>query len=156
MGKEKIMLVRPLRPGDMDNAMILMGYYQDELGIDQDNWLTDSVVASVKYFASHSECCCLIAVEHSRVVGILLGNAKKEFYNNDWATAVQLLYFMPSHNNMANQLQIYTEFRKWSEKLSAKKIMLLDVGDKTDRLDDLADILEFDTEMFKIYTKDGA
>jgi hypothetical protein len=63
---------------------------------------------------------------------------------------------MPSHNNMANQLQIYTEFRKWSEKLSAKKIMLLDVGDKTDRLDDLADILEFDTEMFKIYTKDGA
>jgi len=148
------MLVRPLRPSDMENAMIVMGYYQDEVAVDSDSWLTDSVVSSVKYFASHSDCCCLLAVENSRVVGILLGNAKKEFYNNDWATAIQLFYFIPSHKNMENYCQLYGQFVKWSQGIGAKKIMMLDAADQTERLQDVADLLDFDTETFRIYTKE--
>jgi hypothetical protein len=147
------MLVRPLRPGDMELAMILMGYYQDELELNE-VWDSDCAVSGVKHFASHSDCCCLIAVEGSRVVGILLGNAKQEFYNKNLATAIQLLYLLPSHRTDENYQQLYGEFVNWSVKVNSKKIMLMDISDQTQRLHDIADVLGLDSQLFKIYTKD--
>ena len=150
------MLVRPLRPEDMNNVMILMNYYKDEMQIADDEWDEDAVVQSIKFFASNMQCTCLVAVEGYRIVGLLIGNVKKEFYNNKFSAAIQMFYLMPGYKHNEYYGQMYKEFVAWSQLNKAEKILMMDMSDNTDSLINVKELLEFDTKMFKLFVKDGA
>lgn len=149
------MLVRSLRPADMENVMILMNYYRDQMEIVDEDWDEDAVVQSLKFYASNMQCLALVAVEGYKIVGVLLGTVKKEFYNNKHMAAIQMFYFLPGSGNNEYYHQMYKEFHQWASTVKAEKIMLMDITDNTDSLMDVKDLLDFDTKMFKLFIKDG-
>lgn len=156
LGENQIMLVRPLRPDDMNGVMTLMEYYRDQMQIDEMDWDEDAVVQSIKFFSTNMQCTTLVAVEGYRIIGLLVGNVKKEFYNNKYTAAIQLFFLMPGFKHNEYYAQMYSEFVVWSKLVKAEKILMLDMSDNTDTLADVKELLEFDTKMFKLFIKDGA
>ena len=149
------MLVRNLRPQDIDLLLVMMSYYRDEVNISDEDWDENSVIQSIKFYATNLELTCLVAVENSRIVGCLLASMKKEFYNNNVSAAIQMLYLLPSHRQRENYQQLYNEFLNWTIGTKLEKILLIDIVDRTDRLDPISDMLDFSTSSFKIYLKDA-
>lgn len=150
------MLVRPLRPADIDNVMILMNYYRDHMEIADDEWDEDSVIQSIKMFASNQQCVALVALEGYKIIGLLLGSVKKEFHNKKYLAAVQMFYFLPGHATNENYRQIYAEFKQWYELANADRVILLDITDNTDSLIGVKDLLDFDTKTYRLFIKEEA
>lgn len=149
------MLVRPLRPQDMDNTMILMDYYREEMNLEDGEWDENSVIQSIRLYSSNAETCFLVAVEGQRVVGCCSGIARKEFYNNTIETVIQMLYLLPSHRNTENYNQIFGEFKNWAHSFGSKRTLLVDVGNNATRIHPIADVLDFQGQSIRVFSKDN-
>lgn len=147
------MTIRRLTPADMDAAIILMNYYQDEMEVE--DWQQDEVVQALRKYSISGEANCLVAMEGNRCVGICVGGLKKEFYNKKMIAYVQLLYLLPTHRDKYNYQNLFNEFAKWFAPLNIKTVILNDILDDNPRMKDIAEKLEFDDIVTKFYIKES-
>lgn len=149
------MLVRPLRPQDLDNTMIMMDYYREEMDIGQDEeWNENSVIQSIRLYSTNAECMFLVAVESDRVVGCCSGIARKEFYNDTIETVMQMMFLLPSHRNKENYQQLLGEFLNWSHLVKSQRMLLVDIGNSNTRIQTIADTLNFDHKNIRVFVKE--
>lgn len=146
------MIIRRLSPAEMDAVAILMSYYQDEMEVD--NWNADEVLQGLKQYAIAGETNCLVAMEGTRCIGICCGGLKKEFYNKDMISYIQLFYFLPTHRDKYNYQTLFDEFKKWFAPLNIKTVVLNDIVDDNVRMTEIADNLKFDSKTTKFYIKE--
>ena len=148
------MIVRNLRPSDVENTAILMGYYKDDLGIADEDWDGEMVVKSLRTYAIGADHSCLLALDGTRVVGGLFGSVKTEFYNTQVTAVVHFIFLLESHRTQANYEYLFNEFKKWTDRFGAKKFLMVDITDNSRRLQDIAEVLEFDKETATLFIKE--
>jgi hypothetical protein len=139
------MLVRNLRPLDINDLMILMNYYKDEINVSDEQWDENSLIQSVKRYASNAQYTFLVAIDNQRLVGLCAGTVVSEVYNTELKTLIQMFFLLPSHRNQENYKQLYNEFVNWSTLIGVDKIGLSDIGDNPKRIKPIGDMLGFNT-----------
>lgn len=148
------MIIRHLRPTDINNTVILMNYYRDDAGIADEDWDVSSIVQNLKQYAIGGDHACLLAMEGDRVVGGIFGSVRKEFYNSKCAAIIHFIFLIPTHRTAANYQNLYDEFTNWSNRFGVEKVLLTDLMDNNTKLIETAEVLGFDMEKMNLFVKD--
>jgi GNAT superfamily N-acetyltransferase len=127
------MIVRKMRPEEFDVTVNLFGYYRDEaIGsmpeIEQE-YDENSVINTIKQYASQWNYCWFNAYEGQRPVGFVAGILSTCPWNEEKIVAnIAFLYLLDSHKNMDNFRELMKTFEEWAIQCKAKQITAGDIG----------------------------
>lgn len=132
------MIVRAMNVHEFDSTVICFNYYRDEAiqsmpEIEQE-YDENSVIRTIKTYASKGEYCWFNAYEGTRVVGFVAGYLVSQPWNEKILTAnISFIYLLESHRTLANFKQLMTEFENWSKLYGATYVTGGDIGINIDR-----------------------
>jgi GNAT superfamily N-acetyltransferase len=118
---------------EIDATLICVDYYKDEaiesVPAIAEEYDYNSVVNTVKTYASKMHYCWLNAYEGQRVVGFVGGYLADTPWNNKILTGnIVFLFLLESHRNMDNFKMLVNEFENWARMNKAKYVTGGDLG----------------------------
>ena len=142
------MIVRQMQPYELDATMICFNYYRDE-AIESipkiaDEYDENSMVETVRHYATHYESIWLNAYEGQRPVGFVGGYLSQCPWNKQLVTAnVAFIYMLPSHRSLDNFKQLMQAFTEWAKTCECYEITAGDIGIDIERSQRLYEHLGF-------------
>lgn len=118
---------------ELDATMILFNYYRDE-AIESmpriaEEYDENSMVMTVRTYASKVEYCWFNAYEGQRPVGFVGGFLSQCPWNEKILTAnIAFIYMLPSHRSLDNFKQLLDAFDAWAKTMKAVEITAGDIG----------------------------
>lgn len=142
------MIVRKMQPTEFDATIICFQYYRDEaiesvprIAKEYDD---NSVIETIRHYATHYDHCWFNAYEGGRVVGFIAGYATETPWNKSIIDAnIAFIYLLDSHKNMDNFRELITQFEQWAKMIGAKAITGGDIGINPNRMQKLYEHFEF-------------
>lgn len=122
------MIIRPPRPDELDNTIILMEYYRDEADLPEGEYDPDAMAATVKNYIVHHDHCWYNLMEGDRPVGLVAGYISELPWSTRLIAHIQFIFTLPSHRNIENARRLVEHFETWAQNLGAKKISAGDIG----------------------------
>jgi GNAT superfamily N-acetyltransferase len=132
------MIVRQMQPREFDMTVNLFGYYRDEaiqtMPKIADEYDENSVIDTIKTFASKWDHIWLNAYDNQRPVGFIAGYASACPWNSNILDAnIAFIYLLDSHKNMDNFRELLTQFEAWAKSIKAQNITAGDIGINPER-----------------------
>jgi hypothetical protein len=132
------MIIRPMQPQEFDNTIICFQYYRDEaiesLPRIADEYDENSVMKTIKNFATKLDHCWFNAYEGTRVVGFIAGYASECPWNSEIIDAnIAFIYMLDSHKNLNNFRELMVKFEEWARIIKAQNITGGDIGINPER-----------------------
>ena len=132
------MIVRQMQPREFDMTVNLFGYYRDEAVESMpkiaDEYDENSVIDTIKTFASKWDHCWFNAYDNTRPVGFIAGYASACPWNNEILDAnIAFIYLLDSHKNMDNFRELLSQFEAWARTIKAQNITAGDIGINPER-----------------------
>ena len=132
------MIVRQMQPREFDMTVNLFGYYRDEaiqtMPKIADEYDENSVIDTIKTFASKWDHIWLNAYDNQRPVGFIAGYASACPWNSNILDAnIAFIYLLDSHKNMDNFRELLTQFEGWAKTIKAQNITAGDIGINPER-----------------------
>jgi hypothetical protein len=142
------MIVRKMQPIEFDATITCFQYYRDEaiesLPRIAQEYDENSVIQTIKHYASHYDHCWFNAYEGSRVVGFIAGYASECPWNKSIIDAnIAFIYLLDSHKNMDNFRSLITKFEEWARLIRARSITAGDIGINPERTQKLYQHFDF-------------
>lgn len=133
---------------ELDSTMILFNYYRDEaieaIPRIEEEYDENSMVNTVRTFASKYQYCWFNAYEGQRPVGFIAGYLSECPWNSSIVTAnIAFVYMLESHRTLSNFKQLMDEFTAWSRICEAREITAGDIGINVERSQKLYEHLGF-------------
>jgi GNAT superfamily N-acetyltransferase len=135
-------------PQEFDSTLTLFGYYRDEaiesLPKIADEYDENSVMESIRLYASNWDYCWLNAYDNSRPVGFVAGYASACPWNKNIITAnIAFIYLLESHRNMSNFKLLLDNFEGWARNVKATEVTGGDIGINPERTQKLYEHFNF-------------
>ena len=132
------MIVRKMLAQEFDSTVNLFGYYRDEailsMPVIEEQYDENSVIDTIKQYASHWEYCWFNAYDGQRPVGFIAGYLTACPWNSNIVEAnIAFIFLLESHRNMSNFKQLMTEFEAWARLAKASTITAGDIGINPER-----------------------
>jgi hypothetical protein len=142
------MIVRQMIPQEFDVTVNLFGYYRDEavesLPRIADEYDENSVIKTIKHFASKWDHCWFNAYEGQRPVGFIAGYASECPWNSQLIDAnIAFIFLLDSHKNMDNFRALISKFEEWSKTIKARSMTAGDIGINPERTQKLFEHFDF-------------
>ena len=142
------MIIRKMQPSEFDSTIICFEYYRDEaiesLPRIADEYDENSVMKTIKNFATKWDHCWFNAYEGSRVVGFVAGYASECPWNTEIIDAnIAFIFMLDSHKNMDNFRQLMAKFEEWARTIKAQNITGGDIGINPERTQKLYEHFDF-------------
>jgi GNAT superfamily N-acetyltransferase len=136
------MIVRQMQPREFDMTVNLFGYYRDEAILTMpkiaDEYDENSVIDTIKTFASKWDHIWLNAYDNQRPVGFIAGYASACPWNSNILDAnIAFIYLLDSHKNMDNFRELLSQFEAWARTIKAQNITAGDIGINPERTEKL-------------------
>jgi GNAT superfamily N-acetyltransferase len=131
-----------MQPREFDMTVNLFGYYRDEaiqtMPKIADEYDENSVIDTIKTFASKWDHIWLNAYDNQRPVGFIAGYASACPWNSNILDAnIAFIYLLDSHKNMDNFRELLTQFEGWARTIKAQNITAGDIGINPERTEKL-------------------
>jgi GNAT superfamily N-acetyltransferase len=142
------MIVRKMLPQEFDITVNLFSYYRDEAieSMPQiaEEYDENSVIETIRTYASHWEYCWFNAYDNSRPVGFIAGYASACPWNKNKISAnIAFIYLLDSHKNMSNFKLLLDKFEEWARVIKASEITAGDIGINPERTRKLYEHFDF-------------
>jgi len=142
------MIVRKMLPQEFDSTVNLFGYYRDEaiesLPKIADEYDENSMLDSIRLYASNWEYCWFNAYDGTRPVGFVAGYISVCPWNKEIITAnISFIYLLESHRSLSNFKSLLNEFTAWAKIASATEITGGDIGINPERMKTLYESFGF-------------
>lgn len=122
------MIIRPMRPDEMDLTVILMEYYRDEANLPDGEYDGDAMVESIRNLCINADSCWFNMYDGTRPVGLVAGYVVQLPWSRKLIAHVQFIYMLQSHRNLSNAKQLVNKFEEWARSLGAVKLSAGDIG----------------------------
>ena len=132
------MIVRKMMPHELDATVILFNYYRDE-AIESipriaDEYDENSMVETIRLYATNYEYIWLNAYEGQRPVGFIAGVLTPCPWNQKLVAAhISFVYMLESHRSLANFKQLMQSFEEWAKTCHCYQITGGDIGINIER-----------------------
>jgi GNAT superfamily N-acetyltransferase len=131
-----------MQPREFDMTVNLFGYYRDEaiqtMPKIADEYDENSVIDTIKTFASKWDHIWLNAYDNTRPVGFIAGYASACPWNSNILDAnIAFIYLLDSHKNMDNFRELLAQFEAWARTIKAQNITAGDIGINPERTEKL-------------------
>jgi GNAT superfamily N-acetyltransferase len=142
------MIIRKMTPHEFDSTVNLFGYYRDEaieaLPRIAEEYDENSVIDTIRHYASHYDHCWFNAMDNMRPVGFIAGYATECPWNRKIIDAnIAFIYLLPSHRSMDNFKRLLDKFTEWAKIIDAKNITGGDIGIAPSRTQTLYEYFDF-------------
>jgi GNAT superfamily N-acetyltransferase len=132
------MIVKEMYVNDFDATVICFQYYFDQAADAIDNFAEEydenSIIRTIRSYASKNQQCWFNAYEGSRVVGFVAGSLVETPWNHKILTAnIDFIFLLDTHRNMDNFRALMSKFEDWARLYNAKYITGGDIGIDFDR-----------------------
>jgi GNAT superfamily N-acetyltransferase len=132
------MIVRKMQPTEFDATIICFQYYRDEaiksVPRIAEEYDDNSVIETIRHYASHYDHSWFNAYEGGRVVGFIAGYATETPWNKSIIDSnVAFIYLLDSHKNMDNFRSLLSKFEEWSRMIGARAMTAGDIGINPER-----------------------
>lgn len=132
------MIVRQMQTREFDSTINLFHYYRDEaieaLPRIADEYDENSVINTIKTFATKWDHCWFNAYDNNRPVGFIAGYASECPWNREIIDAnIAFIYLLDSHKNMDNFRALINQFENWARTVKAQNITAGDIGINPER-----------------------
>jgi hypothetical protein len=142
------MIVRKMMPIEFDVTVNLFHYYRDEaveklpkIGEQYDE---NSMVETIRYYASHYDHCWFNLYHNSRPVGFVAGYINTLPWNKNIVESnIAFMFIIDEHRNMDNFRLLMKEFEQWSFHIGATAINAGDIGIDPERTQRLYEYFDF-------------
>ena len=144
-----------MQPQEFDYTVTLFNRYFDEAaeaipGM-AEQWNEQSVISTIKHFASHWDHIWYNCYEGNRPVGFIAGYASDTPWNKEILNAnIAFVYLTEDCRNMDNFRAMMNEFNSWATLIGASKITGGDIGINSDRMKTLYEYYDFEPMLFMI------
>jgi GNAT superfamily N-acetyltransferase len=127
-----------MQPREFDMTVNLFGYYRDEaiqtMPKIADEYDENSVIDTIKTFASKWDHIWLNAYDNQRPVGFIAGYASACPWNSNILDAnIAFIYLLDSHRTMDHFRELMTGFEGWARTIKAQNITAGDIGINPER-----------------------
>jgi GNAT superfamily N-acetyltransferase len=131
-----------MQPREFDMTVNLFGYYRDEaiqtMPKIADEYDENSVIDTIKTFASKWDHIWLNAYDNTRPVGFIAGYASACPWNSNILDAnIAFIYLLDSHKNMDNFRELLAQFEAWARTIKAQNITAGEIGINPERTEKL-------------------
>jgi len=142
------MIVRKMRPEEFNSTINLFGYYRDEaiesLPRIADEYDENSVLETIRKYATKYEYCWFNAIDNQRPVGFVAGYFTACPWNKSIISAnIVFIYLLPSHRNMDNFRELLKSFEEWARMGKATELTAGDIGIDPERTQRLFEYFDF-------------
>lgn len=142
------MIIRPMQPQELDATMVCFQQYRDEaiqsLPRIRDEYDENSVVQTIRTFATKCDHCWFNAYEGTRVVGFIGGYASECPWNSAIIDAnIAFIYMLDTHKNINNFRELMVCFEAWARTIKASNITGGDIGINPQRTQRLYEHFDF-------------
>jgi GNAT superfamily N-acetyltransferase len=142
------MIVRKMNAAELDVTINVFGYYRDEaiesLPKIEDEYDENSVIDTIRTYASHWDHIWLNAYVNTRPVGFVAGYISACPWNKKILDAnIGFIYLLPSHRNMDNFRELLTHFEEWARMAGATNLTAGDIGINPERFKKLFEHMGF-------------
>lgn len=131
------MIVRSMRPEELDSVLTVFEYYRDSAGIDDDDYDQDRVLGTVKEYCIRPNLFFKIALDNNRPVGIVGGFLSPDPVERELTATIQFLFLIQGYDNLDNYDQLLTEFSAWAKQCGARAVRAIDIGKNITRLNSI-------------------
>lgn len=98
----------------------------------------NSVIETIRHYASHWDHCWFNAYDNTRPVGFIAGYASECPWNKSIIDAnIAFVYLIDSHRNLENFNTLLKKFEEWSRVINAQNITGGDIGINPERMEKL-------------------
>lgn len=144
----KIMIVRKMQPHELDATLLVVNYYTQEAAESMpamaDEFDENSILQTVRHFASKWDHCWFNAYEGQRPVGFIAGYATECPWNANIIDAhIAFVYLLDSHRSMENFRLLMDQFTQWAKMIKAKNITGGDIGINPQKMQKLYEHFDF-------------
>lgn len=153
-GEDCKMIIRSMRPEEIDSVLILFEYYRSEAGIDDEIYDQDRVLQTVREYAIRHNLMFRLALQGQRPVGLVGGFLSPDPVERELAATIQFLYLIPEFNQPENYHQLIQEFESWAKDSGAGMVRAIDIGSNQQRLSKIYDQLGYDPIRVSIMNKE--
>lgn len=127
-----------MQPVEFDSTVNLFGYYRDEaiesMPIIESQYDENSVIDTIRTFASKWDHCWFNAYDNNRPVGFIAGYASETPWNKSIIDAnIAFIFLLESHRSMDNFRLLLNQFEHWAKTINAKNITAGDIGINPER-----------------------
>ena len=91
---------------------------------------------------------------NQRPVGLVGGFLSPDPVERELTATIQFLYLIPEHNQSQNYQMLTDEFESWAKQCGAGAVRAIDIGQNTNRLNDIYDQLGYDPVRVSIMNKE--
>ena len=131
------MIIRSMRPEEIDSVLTVFEYYREAAGIDDDEYDQDRVLGTVKEYCIRPNLFFRIALENNRPVGIIGGFLSPDPVERELTATIQFLFLVQGYDNLNNYQQLVDEFQQWAKQCQAKAVRAIDIGTNITRLNSI-------------------
>lgn len=127
------MIVRKMQHHEFDSTMICFNYYRDQaieaIPRIAEEYDENSMIETVRLYATNYEYIWLNAYEGQRVVGFISGYLSSNPWNKQLVTAnIAFVFLLESHRTLENFRQLMTTFEAWARTCNCTEITAGDIG----------------------------
>lgn len=127
------MIARSMQAQEFDITINLLEYYRDELEKTDprtaEQWDVNSVIATVRKYAAHTNTCWFNLYEGQRPVGCISGCFVACPWNKELVNAnIDLVFVIKSHRSYDAVNTLVAKFEEWAKQVDINKITITDTG----------------------------
>lgn len=132
------MIVRQMRPEEIDVTVNLFRYYANEAAESQprfgEEFDANSVVKSIRSRTIHPSTVWLNMMDGGRPVGFITGTISQCPWNHEITYAnAEMFFILQSHRNMETFRQLIDAFELWAKEFNVQHISASDMGVNPER-----------------------
>lgn len=147
------MIVRPMRPDEIDVTVNLFRYYAHEAAEANsrfgEEFDVNSTIKSIRSRTIQPMTAWLNLYDNQRPVGFITGSVAQAPWNHSVMYGhIEMFYILDSHRNLNSFRQIVDSFEEWARQFKCQHISISDMGVNPERTQKIAEFVGFKPGVF--------
>jgi hypothetical protein len=148
------MIIRAMEPNEIDLVVNLFNYYRAEADITEDRYDENKTLNTIREYCIRPNLFFHCAYNGRRPVGVIGGFLSEDPIDTERTATIQFNYLIPEFATVDNYGQMISVFEKWAEQFTVSQIRAIDIGQNSNRLNDVYDQLDFTPVRVSIMNKE--
>jgi hypothetical protein len=143
-----------MEPNEIDLVVNLFNYYRAEADITEDRYDENKTLNTIREYCIRPNLFFHCAYNGRRPVGVIGGFLSEDPIDTERTATIQFNYLIPEFATVDNYGQLISVFEKWAQQFTVSQIRAIDIGQNSNRLNDVYDQLDFTPVRVSIMNKE--
>jgi hypothetical protein len=139
---------------EMNSVINLFNYYKTAAQIPDSVWNEDRLLHTLREYNIRPNLFFQVAFNGLRPVGVIGGFLSEDPVESTVTATIQFNYLLDEYATVENYAQLIGSFESWAKQFKISQMRAIDIGQNYTRLNDIYDVLGFDSVKVTVMNKE--